>query len=231
LRIIEASFAAPHEHQMALPLNLGWYHLFGARSMKPVFFCLSPLLMCVAMLSGCGGSGSLVDGALQAGGLRKPAPSEASQLAAQLQPRKVALHLHAAPRLNLDAHGQPLALLVRVYTLRGSGAFAQAPYAAFLSPEAEREALGADLVDAREVMLVPGQHVDLDESLAREAGYLGVVALFHSPARQGWRVAFGAPEAEKAGVTLGLHACALSVGQGAPASGAAPPPLALVRCQ
>jgi len=190
--------------------------------MKPAFFRLLPLLMCMSMLSGCGG-------------LRKPAPSEASQLAAQsaaqMQPRKVALHLHAAPRLNVDAHGQPLALLVRVYTLRGSGAFNQAPYAAFLSPETERAALGADLVDAREVMLVPGQHVDLDESLAREAGYLGVVALFRSPARQGWRAAFAAPEAEKIGVTLGLHACALSVGQGAAASSVAPPPLALVRCQ
>jgi type VI secretion system protein VasD len=199
--------------------------------MKPAPFYLSSLVMCLPMLSGCGGNGSLVDGALQASGLRKPAPPEASQLATQLQPRKVALHLHAAPRLNLDARGQSLALLVRVYALRGSGAFNQAPYAAFLSPEAERAALGADLVDAREVMMVPGQHVDLDESLAREAGYLGVVALFRTPPRQGWRVAFAASDAEKAGVTLGLHACALSVGQGAPASGTAAPPLALVRCQ
>jgi len=199
--------------------------------MKTARHLMPPVLMCLSMLSGCGGNGSLVDGALQASGLRKPAPSEAAQLAQQLQPRKVAVHLHAAPRLNLDTHGQPLALLVRVYTLRGSGAFNQAPYAAFLSPDAERAALGADLVDAREVMLVPGQHVDLDESLAPEAGYLGVVALFHTPQRQGWRVAFAAPEAEKAGVTLGLHACAMSVGEGAAASGAAPPPLALVRCQ
>lgn len=214
--------------------------------MKPAPSCLSrvclicllpmlPMLPMLSTLSACSGNGSLVDGALQATGLRKPAPPEASQLAAQLaaqqQPRKVALHLHAAPRLNLDARGQPLALLVRVYTLRGGGAFGQAPYAAFMSPEAEREALGTDLIDARDVMLVPGQHVDLDQTLAREAGYLGVVALFHTPPRQGWRVAFAAPDAEKAGVTLGLHACALSVGQGAPASGAAPPPLALVRCQ
>lgn len=201
-------------------------------SFHPPLRCALCPAFALAMLSACGGNGSLVDGALQATGLRKPAP-DAAQLAAQLspQPRKVALHLHAAPRLNLDARGQPLALLVRVYALRGSGAFAQAPYAAFLTPQAEREALDADLVDTREVMLVPGQHVDLDESVAREAGYVGVVALFHTPARQGWRVAFAAADAEKAGITLGLHACALSVGQGAPASGMAPPPLALVRCQ
>ena len=35
-----------------------------------------------------------------------------------MQPRKVALHLHAATRLNVDDHGQALALLVRVYKLR-----------------------------------------------------------------------------------------------------------------
>jgi type VI secretion system protein VasD len=201
--------------------------------MKPATSRLFSLLsICLAStLSACSGNGSLVDSALQAGGLRKPAPPDAAQLQ---QPRKVALHLHAAPRLNVDTHGQPLALLVRIYTLRGNGAFEQAPYAAFLTPETEREALGADLLDAREVMLVPGQHVDLDQTLAREAGYLGVVGLFRAPARQGWRVAFTAVDADKAGVTLGLHACALSVGAGAQPNGGAGnavPPLSLVRCQ
>ena len=186
-----------------------------------------PLLILTFALAGCGGNGSLVNNALEASGLHKPAPPSD----AQLQPRRAALHLHAAARLNVDARGQPLALLVRVYKLRQRGAFEQAPYAAFLSPQAEREALGADLLEASEVMLVPGQRLDLDQSLARDTGYLGVVALFHTPARQGWRVAFAAPDAERAGVTLGLHACALSVGAGAAASGEAPPPLSLVRCQ
>jgi type VI secretion system protein VasD len=166
-------------------------------------------------------------GLLEAAGLRKPPPLPEAQLA----PRNVALRLHAARRLNVDARGQSLALLVRVYKLRQRTAFEQAPYAAFLSPQTEREALGADLLEVRELTLVPGQQLELNEKLAREAGWLGVVALFHTPARQGWRVAFAAPDAERAGVTLGLHACALSVGAGAAASGEAPPPLSLVRCQ
>lgn len=182
----------------------------------------------MCLLSGCGGNGSLVNNALEATGLRKPAPPDA-QLATQ--PRKVALHLRAAARLNVDAHGQALALLVRIYKLRQRAAFDSAPYAAFLSPQAEREALGADLLEVSEITLVPGQHLDLDQTVAREAGYLGVVALFHAPARQGWRVAFAAQDAEQYGITLGLHACALSVGAGAGASGEAPPPLSLVRCQ
>jgi type VI secretion system protein VasD len=161
-------------------------------------------------------------GLLEAAGLRKPAPLPEAQLA----PRNVAIRLHAAKRLNVDARGQPLALLVRVYKLRQHTAFEQAPYAAFQSPQTEREALGADLLEVRELTLVPGQQLELNEKLAREAGWLGVVALYHSPPAQGWRLAFAAPEAEKTGVTIGLHACAMSSGGTAAAK-----PLALVRCQ
>ena len=184
--------------------------------MKPIH---AVFMMC--LLSGCGGKDALMN---------KTAEAQLQQLQQQ-QPRKVTVHLHAATRLNVDARGQPLALLVRIYKLRQRGAFAQAPYAAFLSQQAEREALGADLLEVSEVTLVPGQRLDLDQLLAREAGYVGVVALFRAPARQGWRTTFAAADAEKAGITLGLHACALSVGAGAGASGEAPPPLSLVRCQ
>jgi type VI secretion system protein VasD len=184
--------------------------------MKPIH---AVFMMC--LLSGCGGKDALMNQAAQA---------QLQQLQQQ-QPRKVTVHLHAATRLNVDARGQPLALLVRIYKLRQRGAFVQAPYAAFLSQQAEREALGADLLEVSEVTLVPGQRLDLDQLLAREAGYVGVVALFRAPARQGWRTTFAAADAEKAGITLGLHACALSVGAGAGASGEAPPPLSLVRCQ
>jgi type VI secretion system protein VasD len=69
---------------------------------------------------------------LEAAGMRKPPPDPD----AQLPPRSVALRLHAAKRLNVDARGQPLALLVRVYKLRQRTAFEQAPYSAFLSPGA-----------------------------------------------------------------------------------------------
>lgn len=188
----------------------------------------SVALLMALQLGACGGGAtSPGGGTLAALGLRKPPPIPE----AQLPPRKVALHLHAAPRLNVDRRGQALALLVRVYKLRDRAAFDSAPYAAFLSAQTEREALGADLVDVKEVTLVPGQRLDLDEQLARDAGWLGVVALFHAPAERRWRVAFAAADAEQGGVTLGLHACALSVGSGAVPSDGPLKPLSLVRCQ
>jgi len=188
-------------------------------SFLPLMFPVMPA--CLLLAACAGGAGPLPAGLFETAGIRKPPLPEA-----QLPPRKVALRLHAAKRLNLDPRGQPLALLVRVYKLRQRTAFDQAPYSAFLSPQAEREALGADLLDVRELTLVPGQQLELDEKLAREAGWLGVVALFHSPRPQGWRLAFAAPEAEQSGVTIGLHACAMS----ANTAGAAKP-LQLVRCQ
>lgn len=195
--------------------------------MKREIVGLSIVLAASIQLGGCAGAGNGSGGALEALGLRKPVPIPD----AQLGPRNVTLHLHAAPRLNVDARGQPLALLLRIYKLRQRSAFEQAPYAAFLSAQAEREALGSDLVEVKEITLVPGQRLDLNEQLARDSAWLGVVALFHAPAEQRWRVAFAAADAERDSVTLGLHACALSVGAGALPSDGAAKALSLVRCQ
>lgn len=193
------------------------------------------LVLALPLLYGCAGAAAAGDkpmlaGAMEAVGLCKQAPPPPLP-EAQQPPRNVTLRLHAAKRLNVDARGQSLALLVRVYKLRQRAAFDAAPYAAFLSPQAEREALGADLVEVKEVTLVPGQQLELADRLARDTGWLGIVALYHSPAREGWRLAFAANEAEQAGVTVGLHTCAMNVSSGAAASGAGVKPMTLVRCQ
>jgi type VI secretion system protein VasD len=185
--------------------------------------------LCLAGLAGCagGGMGGVANAALEATGLRSPAavPDQ------QKPPRNIALRLHAAEKLNVDASGQSLALVMRIYKLRQSAGFERAPYAVFLDPAAEKQALGADLLEVKEVTLVPGQHYEVDEKVSREAGYVGVVALFRSPAPQRWRAAFAADQAERQGVTVGLHACALSVGAGAGAQAAETRMLSSVRCQ
>lgn len=178
------------------------------------------IMAAACLLAGCGSNG-LASKAMEATGLRKP-PELPD---AQKPPRTVALRLHASPKLNLDRRGQPLALAVRVYELRRKDAFEQAPYAAFLNPQAERESLGPDLIDVREIMLVPGQRYEVQEKISREAGHLAVVALFQRPAEQRWRTTVSAADAERDGVNIGLHACALTVGSGSAAT------LSSVRCQ
>lgn len=183
---------------------------------------LIPASALAALLAGCGGAAlaPLASVALEAAGLRKPPELPESQK----PPRNVPLKLHAATRLNVNAGGQPLALAVRLYKLRQKDAFEGAPYAAFLDPQLERERLGADLVEVREIMLVPGQRYEVTEKVAREAGHLGIVALFHNPAAGRWRTAVSSADAERDGLNIGLHACAMSVGSSATA-------LASVRCQ
>jgi type VI secretion system protein VasD len=173
-------------------------------------------LLLASLLGGCASG-------LDAAGLRKPA-----QLEAMKAPRSVALRLHAAPKLNADAQGRPLALVARVYSLRQNAAFEAAPYATFLTPGADRDAFGPDLIEVKDVTLVPGQRYEVVEKVPRDAAYVGVVALFRSPAPQRWRLSFAAAEAESAGVTVAVQACTLAAGAGAkPATVAS----ASVRCQ
>lgn len=181
--------------------------------------CVVLTFALAAALSGCGGGtlGPLAN-------LRKPTALAESQK----PPRNVLLRMHAATRLNVSERGQPLALAVRLYKLRQKDAFEGTPYAAFLDPQQERERLGADLVDVREIMLVPGQRYEVTESVTREARHIGIVALFHNPAAGHWRTTLSSVDAERDGVTIGLHACALNVA-GGPAS--AVTALASARCQ
>jgi type VI secretion system protein VasD len=113
---------------------------------------------------------------------------------------------------------------VRIYTLRQRTAFDAAPYAAFLAPDAERAALGNDLVEVRDMTLVPGQRAESVQALAPDAAWIGVVALFHSPATRAWRLSVAGPDAERNGLALDLGACAMRrAGMGASDT--------LVRCQ
>ncbi len=163
--------------------------------------------------------GSVTDKTLEATGLKKP---EVSMPDAALPARRIPFVLTASPSLNIDADGHSLALVVRLYQLKSADAFLSAPYQAFASPESEKQRLGAYLVDVREILLVPGQKMATTEKVVREAGYLGIVALYRSPSPQHWKLAFAAETAQLTGVTLAAHACALSVPRGQPYGG--PPP-------
>lgn len=145
--------------------------------------------------------------------------------------RNVPIRLHAANALNVDAHGRPLAVVARIYKLRQEAAFQQAPYGTFLNAEKEKDALGADLIDVKEVMLVPGQRYEVIEKVSRDTAFVGVVALFHSPAPQRWRLAYSTADAVQGGITVGVHGCALSSGAGANAIGAGANLLSPARCQ
>ncbi len=187
------------------------------------------------LVSGCATQGGdRVDQVLQLVGLKPPPPPQTLQnlpLPPAAIARQVTLRLHAGEVLNTDPHGRSLSVVARVYKLRASAAFQQAPYESLAAPNPDRAApWAAEVVEMRELTLVPGQRHEVVETLPPEAARLAVVTLFRAPADERWRFVFDGRAA--GGITLGLHGCAMSVAEGAVVD-AAPETLRLagVRCR
>jgi type VI secretion system protein VasD len=174
--------------------------------------CLSLLLSACSTVDVISTAKAVADAALEKTGLKKPELPPVPE--SQLPPRRIAMRLHAGDNLNTDAAGRPLALLVKIYKLKNAVPFQQASFDTMLSSTKEKEALAHDLLEVREVMLIPGQRLQWEEKVTKEAVALGVVALFRAPAAQRWKFAFNATQVEKTGITLGFHACAMSVTAG-----------------
>lgn len=127
-----------------------------------------PLIAC-ALLAGCAAApllGSAASAVMQAAGVGKPDVPDA-----QKPPRNIGLTLAAAPNLNAANDHKPLALVVRLYALKDPTSFQQAPFDAFTDPTKEKAALGADLLNVREITLIPGQrYTATEKAVARSAG-------------------------------------------------------------
>ncbi|MCE7032264.1 type VI secretion system lipoprotein TssJ [Lysobacter sp. GX 14042] len=165
-----------------------------------------------ACATGGGGVRQAMDTALQKVGLQDAAP----------QPRQVQLRLHAGDNLNAGTGPQPLSLVVRVYQLRDRTRFEQAAFEVFVDEQRERDVLGGDVLAVTEFLLAPGQRHEVLEQLPAEGRHLGVVALFRQPAPVRWRLTFDPAAAAPAGITVGLHACAMTT----PSAAALQTPLA-----
>ena len=83
-----------------------------------------------------------------------------------------------------------------------------------MNSQKEKEMLATDLIEVKEVTLIPGQKFQVDEKVTREAYFIGVVGLYRAPALNRWRLSFAAENVEKTGITIGAHGCALTVGAG-----------------
>ena len=194
-------------------------------------------LACV--LSGCA-SGGLVDKTLELVGLKpaveavapikEVATSAKDELANLPINREVTLRLHAGQVLNTDASGRALSVVTRIYKLRAVAQFSQATYPMFAANDAAAAPFASEVVSMNEVVLKPGQKFEVVETLPLEATHFAVVALFRAPDAQRWRFVFDAKAAVKSGITMGAHACALSVSIGEPL-GASPDALRLAGVQ
>jgi type VI secretion system protein VasD len=180
------------------------------QSMNTSYLKCGVIFALTLLMGGCAAGVSVLGAAasagLQAVGIGKPDVPDA-----QKPPREVPLTLYAAPNLNAATDKRPLALVVRLYTLKDATSFQQAPFDTFTDPSREKATLGEDLIRVREVTLIPGQRYTVKEKVTREAGALGIVALFRDPAQQRWKFAFDPAKSEKSGIMIGLHNCAMTV--------------------
>lgn len=167
-----------------------------------------------------GAIGSLTDKALETVGLKKPTLPELPAVPqvpdSALPDWRVQWRVYASESLNVDDKGRPLAVLTRIYKLKSPDAFLQAPPDTFGDPVKEKAVMGDDLMGVRELQLIPGQHHEAIDKVGREARYVGIVALFRHAAANRWRYAFSTPAADKSGLHIGVHACAMSVQVGEP---------------
>lgn len=159
----------------------------------------------LALVAGCASGGGIVDKTLQAVGIREKLPELPDG------ERAVELRLFPGDNLNAGTDNRPLALVVRIYRLRSTQRFEQVPFDAFLDEAREKDALGDDLIGVNEIVLLPGKPHTLTERIPADVQALGVVALFRAPARQRWRFTFDSGHKSIAeGITIGLHACAMT---------------------
>ena len=181
------------------------------------YYKTSLIFVFVSLLGGCSTAVTTVmkvaEVALEVSGLKKPEAPPIPEM--QKPPRQVALKLHAGSNLNAGGTDKPLSMVTKIYKLKQTGAFYSASYDSFTSPEKEKALLGDDLIEVREINLIPEQLYQVTEKVPRTSSYIGIVTLFRTPATQRWRAAFSAVDAEADGITMGLHACSLTLGKGA----------------
>jgi len=183
------------------------------------------LLLASLALTGCQtvgklgeGLGNMGDKALETIGFKKPDVPQLPELPESAKPaRRMKLRLAASDSLNVDSSGRSLSLVVRIYKLRSTTAFLNAPYETFGNSAKEKDALADELIESREIVLLPGKQQLINERWAREATHVGIVALFRAPAPQRWRYAFELETFQlDEGFVLGAHACTLSIATGEP---------------
>jgi type VI secretion system protein VasD len=100
-------------------------------------------------------------------------------------PEPLRLNLRASAHINLSEKGDPLATVVRVYQLKGTGKISVASFDDLL--DHDKDALGEDFVAMQEITVNPGATLDPPLVRSPDATHVAIVALFRKPASTTWR--------------------------------------------
>lgn len=109
----------------------------------------------------------------------KPPPKE------EPPPAKLRVVVAATDDVNSGAGAQALPIVVRLYELKGQGAFTGADF--FSLYDRESATLGDDLVNSEEMMLTPGQHRMVVRELGPDTRYIGAIGAYRDVDGARWR--------------------------------------------
>lgn len=97
----------------------------------------------------------------------------------------IKVDLDSAPDINLNEKSEPLPVVVRIYQLTDKGAFESATFGEIWKND--NGALGATMLTRNEVVVNPSSEDRIRVDRHKQAQYVGVVAIFRTPADGNWR--------------------------------------------
>ncbi len=132
----------------------------------------------------------------------------------QLEPYKLLLRIFTGTNLNAGQGKKAMPMVVKFYALRDTKTFKMTTFQGFLETDKNKNIFGDALIQAKEIQLLPGNSYATIRTLPADTMYLGVVAMFRTPAKHRWRFIFNVPASIASGITLGVHGCALTTSAG-----------------
>jgi type VI secretion system protein VasD len=115
----------------------------------------------------------------------KDAAAPAESGAAAADNASLMLSFQAVAGLNPGGGGQPAPVRVRIFELKNAASFNRADY--FSLVERAQATLGADLIDQDEVLLQPGQQLNIERSLNPATRHVGLVVGYREIDQAQWR--------------------------------------------
>lgn len=147
------------------------------------FLCLFFIGVLSACASNSGdSSGGILDVAKRITGLGEPTPSKT-------EPREVMISLRGTPDLNSSGAKGGLALVVRVYALKDGVAFFQTGRDVLENPASAESLSQQDIVTVKEVVVIPGQKLAVNEKVEARTTHIGISGFFRDTASTRWRLA------------------------------------------
>jgi type VI secretion system protein VasD len=135
-------------------------------------------MMICAMLTviGCGAGQAVKDGTVNA-----------ATWAFTTQVKTMNVDLISRSSLNASGSGQSLSTVVRIYQLKSSQAFEQLNYTQLQT--GDRDALKADLLATKDVVLRPDASASISEPMNKDAQVVGIVAFFRDAGKEStWKL-------------------------------------------